>query len=254
MDLKECSDIGGNRHPWELARLSAVRRILSVELFDGIRVLDQGCGDGFVARTLFSAVKNKSITAVDINLSENQLASLCGRGDGVQYLSANPSGEFDLILLLDVLEHVAEERGFLGSLVGGSLASGGKILITVPAFDFLYSDHDSSLGHYRRYTLPRLKEVAAACGLTVTCSGYLFFSLLLPKMLLFKLLPRRGAGHGVGRWRFGKVVTSIVRTALDLDSCLLLTAAKLGLKLPGLSAWALCAKAKGRGRPAADHR
>lgn len=242
MDLRECSDIHGARHPWETARLKALRRILASELRDGISVLDEGCGDGFLVRNLTSPLRAQRIAAVDVNLSPEQLDSLHRLPGRIEYLASNPQGEFDLVLLLDVLEHVEDDASFLGALAGNSLAGGGKVVITVPAFQSLYSSHDSFLGHHRRYTLRQLEEVARLAGLAVQASGYLFCSLLLPKLLLFKLPRRPVVDQGIGSWRFGRVVTSLVERVLNLDNALLLAAAQLGVKVPGLSAWALCVK------------
>lgn len=242
MDLRECSAGNGIRHPWETARLNALRKILAEELPEGGRVLDEGCGDGFIARNLFPSVANREITAVDINLSPEQAALLTASAPGVNFLAANPAGEFDLILLLDVLEHIEDDAGFLGSLAAGTLAEGGKVMITVPAFKSLYSRHDSYLGHHRRYSLRQLHALAKGCKLAVCSSGYLFSSLLLPKLFLFKMFGCGKPVRGVGNWKFGKALTSVLEGAFLLENTLLIEAAKLGLKMPGLSAWALCVK------------
>lgn len=109
-------------------------------------------------------------------------------------------GVYDLILLLDVIEHVEHDESFLTHLVGKYSPQKGKIMITVPAFQSIYGRHDAFLGHYRRYHLKEPEEMIIACGLNVLSSGYLFFSLslLLPKLVLYKLLNTGKGTEGVG--------------------------------------------------------
>lgn len=245
MDLKEFTDNHTPRHPWETSRLKAVRRILVPYAREGLRVLDVGCGDGFIARNLFSGLDTKEITAVDIHLSDELMEELACLPDGVQYRRELPeNGLYDLVLLLDILEHLEDDRGFLANLVAGHLAPGGKVLITVPAFQTLFSRHDAFLGHYRRYTLGELVGVARGGDLDIIGSGYLFFSLLLPKLILFRLLTRGKETTGVGQWRRGTYVSTFVEKILDMDNRLLLAASRLGMNIPGLTGWVLCEKHK----------
>lgn len=243
MDLKEFTHSHAPRHPWETSRLTAVRRILAPHAREGIRVLDVGCGDGFIARNLFSDLATKEITAVDIHLSDELMGELSRCGPGVEYRRELPEhGQYDLILLLDVLEHLEDDRGFLAGLAARHLAPGGTVLITVPAFQALFSRHDTFLGHYRRYTLGELVRTARGVDLGIIGSGYLFFSLLLPKLILFKLLTRGTETTEAGQWHRGRVATQLCEGALNLDNRLLLAASRLGMNIPGLTGWVLCQK------------
>lgn len=243
MDLKELYDIRAQRHPWEKARLKAIQRILNDCAFEGIRVLDVGCGDGFVARGLFNHLEEKSITAVDIFLTDELIREIERVPGGVQYSNELPeSGAFDLVLLLDVLEHMEDARGFLVDVVDRQLSKGGRLLITAPAFQFLHGRHDQFLGHYRRYGLQQLVALAKGGGLEVVSSGYLFMTLLLPKYFLYKLSNAGKEAEGVGRWHQGRVVTRIIEGMLDMDNRLLMATGRLGLKMPGLTGWVLCEK------------
>jgi 2-polyprenyl-3-methyl-5-hydroxy-6-metoxy-1,4-benzoquinol methylase len=91
---------------------------------------------------------------VDVNLTEKEVDALRRKDDKVYYYNAYrdlASGRYNLVLLMDVLEHVQEDNKFLAEIVDGYLAKGGNLIITVPAFPFLYSRHDVYLAHYRRY-------------------------------------------------------------------------------------------------------
>ncbi|MDE7312173.1 MAG: hypothetical protein K2N87_11245 [Eubacterium sp.] len=82
-------------------------------------------------------------------------------------------------LLLDVLEHIEDDVGFL-KLMRQKLVPGGKILLTVPAFQVLWSSEDEAAGHYRRYTARQAEEAALKAGFTVLYSNYFFGFLFLP--------------------------------------------------------------------------
>lgn len=243
MDIKEIVDIHTRRHPWETARLTAIKNILKTHLFEGINVLDVGCGDGFISRSLFQNLKNKHITAVDIHLSDEMVFQLEKLACGITYTSEMPEGEgYDLVLLLDVIEHVEDDTKFLAGLMEKYIPVKSKIMITVPAFQAIYGRHDIFLGHYRRYNLQGLSELARACGLKIISSGYLFSSLLLPKYIFYKLLKTGRNPEGVGNWNKGLGVTRLIEIILNIENCLLISLSRRGIKIPGLTGWIVCEK------------
>ena len=243
MDLKELYNIQAKRHPWEIARLKAIQRILNPHVFEGIEVLDVGCGDGYISRNLFHHLQRKRITAVDIYFSDVQMIELNNFSCGIKYQKEMPvDGVYDLILLLDVIEHVEHDQRFLANLFCRYIPRKGKAMITVPAFQSIYGQHDAFLGHYRRYHLKELEEMITACGLNVISSGYLFFSLLLPKLVLYKLLKTDKGTEGVGSWSRGAGVTNFIERVLNIDNSILISVGRLGIKIPGLTGWVLCEK------------
>ena len=96
------------------------------------------------------------------------------------------SATFDVILLVDVLEHVADEARALGE-VSRLLAPGGYAVFSVPAYQFLFGQHDRSFGHLRRYTRPRLVELLGNAGLPVQRATYIQPLFLLPLWVKRKL-------------------------------------------------------------------
>jgi SAM-dependent methyltransferase len=248
MDLKEAKGLdSGNRHPWELARVDALRSILSGTLKDGLRVLDLGCGDGFVSRELFNG-QEVSVTAVDSNFTAPDIAALSRQSRNITYLKAlEGEGRFDLVLLLDVIEHINDDLGFLLSLVSTRLAPAGRVLITAPAFNALFSGHDRFLGHRRRYSLGELCALTRSASLKAVSSGYLFSSLLLPRAVSVMAERAFGTGRakaeGVGNWRGGDALTRFFKTALSVDNSLSIALNRaFGIRLPGLTGWVLCEK------------
>ena len=243
MDLKETQKINTNRHPWETARLKALQNILSHEIAEGIKVLDIGCGDGFISRNLFGNLRKKNVTAVDIHLSDEWIIKLSKFAQDHIYQREMPlTGGYDLVLLLDVIEHIEADKEFLANTVNKYVAGKGKVLISVPAFQSIYGRHDVFLGHYRRYNLKSLEEMTTACGLKIISKGYLFSTLLLPKLLLYKLLSIGKDSDGVGSWNRGKLITSIIEKILIIDNSLLILVSRLGIRIPGLTGWVLCEK------------
>ena len=104
-------------------------------------------------------------------------------------------GRYDLIVLLDVLEHIPDDLGALRSL-RSKLAAGGRLLLTVPALPSLWSGHDVAHHHQRRYTALTLETVVAQAGFR-TLHRSAFNSLLLPVIVAVRLankLLRRPGG------------------------------------------------------------
>jgi SAM-dependent methyltransferase len=110
---------------------------------------------------------------------DNQWAHriVCGELDE----SYIPPAPFDLILMLDVLEHVANVGKILAN-AGRILAVDGRVVVTVPAFERLWTSHDDMNHHVKRYTADDLRSTLQASGLAVFETRYLFQSLVFPKL------------------------------------------------------------------------
>jgi hypothetical protein len=89
--------------------------------------------------------------------------------------------------LFDVVEHIEDDVEFLKTL-SVYLKKGAKLYITVPSFNWLWSNEDKFAGHYRRYTLKSIKKVLEKAGYEIEYSTYIFSILPLPVML-FRCLP-----------------------------------------------------------------
>jgi SAM-dependent methyltransferase len=265
MDLREVPDDRFRRHPWEIARAQFFLEVLARwgGMVGPVRLLDVGAGDGYFARKLFQALPPGSqhgsqIVCFDPNYRDHHLQEARATAPaGISFTREAPAGRFDLVLLLDVVEHVPDDRLFLGSIVGDYLKDDGRVLISVPAWQALYTRHDVALGHHRRYRSAQLNELVRAVGLTVERRGGLFPTLLLPRALakvaelVRGVRSRPGAGPvpdraatEAGAWSAGGLVTSLVSGALAVDSWLMLAAARGNLVGAGLSAWVLCRRAR----------
>jgi 2-polyprenyl-3-methyl-5-hydroxy-6-metoxy-1,4-benzoquinol methylase len=261
LDLKELYGSSTQRHPWETAR---ARHLLHLLQHRGVcrrarRVLDVGAGDGFFAHALLGRLAApETVVCFDTLYSNRHLKELADKSSDarLRFVREEPPECFDVILFLDVIEHVRDDRGFVSGIVGRRLASGGAVLVTVPAWEALYTRHDVALGHFRRYRPAQLRGVLTASGLEVLADGNLFHSLLLVRALqkLGELAVgkrsrpegpdfRQPAGApGVGVWKQGDLITRLVDRALDADSVVGRALASGVGWLPGLTIWALCRK------------
>ena len=154
--------------------------------------------------------------------------------------------KFNLILLLDVLEHEKDDRSLLKVIIENFLADEGKLLISVPAFQALLGAHDHLLKHFRRYSRRELINLLEFHGLDILNSGYLFSLLLFPRALsifLQKIVsPSLIKGRGIGSWNYNRTVTGLISFLLNLDNGLLLWLNRYQIPFPGLTAWVLCQK------------
>ncbi|MBT5194143.1 MAG: methyltransferase domain-containing protein [Rhodospirillaceae bacterium] len=249
MDLKEVENRKNQRHPWEICRRKFFTGIIAETVRGAAKtkILDVGAGDGWVSQGLSGAIRigDKSI-CWDINYTQEDLDQYSmGAASGLQYVCERPQGKFDLILMLDVLEHVENDGEFLGKLVSENLETDGIALISVPAWPALFSSHDRALDHFRRYTPEGARTLLAGQGLRVLRSGGLFHSLIFPRAMQVigeKWGPNGPAKSGVGGWSGGALATSLIVAALSADNKLSALLSRIGISAPGLSWWAVCQK------------
>lgn len=243
MDLREQAlQTSSHRHPWELARAAVVRSVLPADLPSRV-VADIGAGDLFFAG-IVQAIGCRRFYAIDSGYADTENTGQFARSPS---LAVVPDQSLDLVLLMDVLEHVDDEGGFLQQ-IRPKMRPGSTLLVTVPAFQFLFSDHDRFLQHHRRYDFSRLESVLTREGFVVERSFY-FFASLLPLRLLKKLLellrrPRTQQEKGISQWGqpANSWITRSVVGSLRFDAWICRILASSGFKLPGLSLCALCKK------------
>jgi SAM-dependent methyltransferase len=253
MDLREIPPGSARRHPWEVTRARFFCSTLLEDGFGGAArtVLEAGAGDGFVSTELAARLPAGSeVVCFDRNYSDDDLARFAAvAAPGVRYTRANPARRFDAVLLLDVLEHVLDDAAFLSAVVSDNLVpgAGGRVLISVPAWPALYTEHDRALHHHRRYTPAACRALIGSAGLEVIRGGGLFHG-LLPIRALGAMreaaLRRLGRAPGppklLGEWKAGGLVSAVVEGALAADTAISRQLARAGISLPGLSYWALC--------------
>lgn len=143
------------------------------------RILEIGCGTG---HNLPMLAQFGEVDAIEIDPAARAIAGeRLGKpvGDApLPILPGVPHGAYDLIAVLDVVEHIENDVAALKAMAA-CLTPGGRILITVPAHPWMWSAHDEVNHHYRRYTKRSLRGAIAAAGLKPERLGY-FNTLLFP--------------------------------------------------------------------------
>jgi SAM-dependent methyltransferase len=181
-------------HWWYRGRRRIIRAELDrLPLPAGARVLDAGCGSG---RTLQELVDYGEVSGIELNAEAAELARSRGHGE-VQIGRLEelpwPEGSFDLITCLDVVEHVPDDVAALAELLR-VCRPGGWLLVTVPAYQALWSLHDEANHHYRRYGRRSLRAAATTAGWHVERLSS-FNSLLLAPAAAVRLAQRRLGAH-----------------------------------------------------------
>lgn len=183
MDLKETDILGDGvaRHWYYLSKAAATRRLLRGRKC--AVVLDVGAGSAFFSRDLMRVGVALEAWCVDISYDIEE--DLIEHGKPVHFRRSVDCVEADVVLLMDVLEHVDDDLALLRHYVA-KVPVGATILISVPAFEFLWSGHDRYLEHKRRYTLKQVEALVANAGLTIDRTAY-YFGLLLPLVMATRL-------------------------------------------------------------------
>ncbi len=167
---------------WRARERFLLRRIAKILPADGRRrILDVGCGDGLLLDHLgpWGAAEGVESDATTLSPSAAKRKIHLGPFDA----SYRPSAPFDLVLFLDVLEHLPDPVVSL-TRARELLTPGGQVFISVPAFESIWTTHDDLNHHHRRYTTAMLREEASRTGLTITWARYGFLAVGMAKVLV----------------------------------------------------------------------
>ena len=209
-------------HWWFLAR----RRILD-QLIERVvrppvqaRVLEVGCGTG---HNLPMLGRFGSVDACELDKSARTLASKrLGRkvkDARLPDLSMFERNGYDMVALLDVLEHVPDDIGSLRA-IHRRLKPGGALLLTVPANPWMWSAHDVAHHHFRRYTRAGLSRLFMQAGFEVQLLSY-FNSLLFPPIAAARLLHKSAGRDSADDALPGAKINGLLNTVFGLEAGLI---------------------------------
>ncbi len=254
MDLLEHKNSEGlQRHPWELARFEVLINLLknSQITLNKSKIADIGCGDTFILNSLSKQFPNNQYYGVDNAFSPGMINALKKENlnnnihlyDDLSNLDV--SKNIDLVLLMDVVEHIDDDLEFLKFIHDNPIVNNDtSFIITVPAYNSLFTSHDEYLKHYRRYSSSELRNLVNQAGFKVHDSGYFFFSLLLIRILqkikesVFGAKPQKGLNNN----SFSSSMAKFIKIVLLLDFGIARIFKRISIKIPGLSTYVVCKK------------
>jgi len=173
-------------HWWFQARKEIIKTLLNKyhKKNPGDQILDVGCGTGMMSREL---MQYGQVWGLDNDSAALEYSRK--KAEGARFILGSlpddmPARRFKLITLLDVLEHIENDGEALQKLEQ-SLEGGGTLLITVPAYRFLWSSHDDINQHKRRYTIGELREKIEGANLKIKKISY-YNTFLFPAVVAAK--------------------------------------------------------------------
>jgi SAM-dependent methyltransferase len=177
------------RHWWYRGRRRVLERAIErLGLPPNASILDAGCGSG---RNMVELARHGNVTGVELSDTSVRVARERNVGEVLEgSVMEMPFDEssFDLTVSLDVIEHLEDDVGALRELRRVT-KPGGALLVTVPAYQWLWSGHDEINHHHRRYNRRTLLAAADSAGWHVESSAH-FNSLLLPIAIVLRALER----------------------------------------------------------------
>lgn len=211
MDLKEEALLGDrvHQHWYYRAKLAAILR--AIDDVPPSRVLDVGAGSGFFARSLLEVGRAERAICVDPGYAADRDELVAGRPLLYRRALEEQDSDATLVMMMDVLEHVEDDVGLLREYVD-RIPSGGHVVVTVPAFGWLWSGHDVFLEHHRRYSVSGLEKVLRSAGLKIEFASY-YYGAILPIAAGFRL-GRRLLGENTSKPKsdmrhFGPVLNTL---------------------------------------------
>ncbi len=253
MDINELRFHGINRHPYELSRTKSILRELNsfFKVESRGNMLDVGAGDMFFDNAFLETHPGFNVFAVDIGYNSDIICFLMDTVKNSDRITAEREFEsidgmrFDLIVMLDSLEYFDNDLEMLKRAVR-LLTPGGLLVISVPAFRFLFSEFDIKVKNKRRYNTADLLMLLKQLPEVKTESVHFFYISLFFIRMFQKIFGCRIDKNNkiISHWKHPEntIATKAFELALNIDYefCRLLS--KIKLYLPGLSLIAICEK------------
>ena len=210
---------------WFVARRKIIE-MLVMRLSQGkkMRILEVGCGTGgnlkMLAKHGQGIAMEMNETAMGYAKKKEVFEFEIRQGSLPENLNLDSEDKFELICLLDVLEHIREDKYSLEKLAK-HVENDGSILVTVPSFQWLWSEHDNVNHHQRRYSRTSLEALFTSAGFRVVYMSY-FNSLLFPLALIERFFSRlKRHSHTTEIPEISKISNSFLKEVFQLESYML---------------------------------
>ena len=228
-----------DRHWWYQGRRRVLERAIErLGLPAGARILDAGCGSG---RNMVELARHGSVTGVELSDASVELARERDSGEVLEGSVMDmpiDDDTFDLVVSLDVIEHLDDDVGALRELRRVT-RPGGALLVTVPAYQWMWSGHDEINHHRRRYDRATLLAAAGDAGWSCEFATH-FNSLLLPVAILLRALERIGpvsSNSSLDLWVPPAPLNWLLRQPLHLEGAMIGRGASIPVGLSLLAAF-----------------
>jgi ubiquinone/menaquinone biosynthesis C-methylase UbiE len=222
-----------DRHWWYRGRRRVLKGVIEhLQVPAGARILDAGCGSGrnMVDLAQFGAVSGIELSQTSARIAKERHAGEIIEGSITQMPFADES--FEMAVCLDVIEHLEDDIGALKEL-RRVIAPGGSLLVTVPAYQWLWSSHDEINHHHRRYSTNTLLTACQAAGWQCVLSTH-FNSLLLPVAICLRALDRitpQATNSSLDLWVPPTPVNWLLRQPLELEARLIASGRRIPVGL-----------------------
>jgi len=218
-------EIANKNNIWVKWRFEVLKNLIkknNISLKKNYRCLDLGCGSNDFALN-FESISNFLIDQTDVD-AKNLENKKKGRGSFFRYdindKDVKLKNKYDIIFLLDVLEHIKNDKEFLDSCYF-HIKEGGFLIINVPSIPELFSKYDNAVGHYRRYSKKKIEILIAESKFKIVSIKYWGF-FLIPLLFLRKIMVNFSKKNDVEIIKKGmdtqpKIVLFIIKTLKFLE-------------------------------------
>jgi len=195
--------------------------------------IDIGSGDQYFVKKMAKLRPEAIYYSVDTGYSNSD----CGRKDNI--ITTNKikktTEKADLMVLMDVLEHVQDDNKMLAESLCHA-QDGANVIITVPAIQRLFSEHDAQLKHFRRYSRRQLKQLCEENNVKIESLHYFYFSLFVVRSLE-KLFRRKSKKIGLSGWSHpqSSMTTRTITAIMNADFAVCSVLSYFRIHPPGLS-------------------
>ncbi len=208
---------------WFKARREMVHSFIG-KLDPGKKVLDIGCSSG----VLMQELQAKGVSDIKgIDISEEAIRKCQAKGLAETFVMDAakvdfPDESFDLLIASDCMEHIKNDEQALVEWLR-ILKPEGKLILFVPAFQFLWTKHDDINHHFRRYTQGNLGNKINAAGFTLLRKGYWNIALFIPIALLRfikQMFPEKPGAKHDDLGKSGSLVNMVLLNFLRIENIL----------------------------------